>query len=425
MADVWFEKIKKTGILGLETSSPHILIIGSSGSGKSNTSENIIHQRVVSGSKKVFEIGDTDRWECFGYLLPETNPVLVKLIKEMSGLKPECVNTEIIAISGTDLETVNKIPKCINIMSIDINDIKLSDLETTFANDAGKVALGYILMQYGDMNIAELTKFLKEQLSLGNDSDKQLPKQTIGKILRRIYSAQSSGVFSDDFEHINFKKLFSETKKLTVFNLSFIESEEDRGLATSLIIKNIAYHQKHLRQPTTLYYRECAQTFSKTAPSDYFLAKRILEQIARQGRDLQFSLLLDTQRLSDIPPPIRRNMGTVVCMRMDMGDASALNFDIATLDALTLQKIPSLNTGEAVIIHSGQYERPIFVPPTRHYHKKPSDKPFWLLGQVFGWKQLTKKNGEEKFIKEQESDESWAVQMNKLRKKKTVQEKLT
>lgn len=414
----WFEKVNHINKTSVEASNPHTLIIGSAGSGKSNCSENIIHQRVIYGRQKVFEIGDSDRWECFGYLLPEDNPVLESITKEVSGFKTELLPTELIAVSGKDLETINKIPKCIKICSLDINSISLSDLESTFSNDAGKVALGYILMQYGEMNIDELTEFLQKQISAGKEGDKQLPIQTISKILRRIFSAKSSGIFNKNFEHIDFKKMFQNKKMLTVFNFSFIESEEDRGLATSLIIKNISYIQKHLRQPTTLYYRECAQTFSKTAPSDYSLAKRVLEQIARQGRDLQFSLLLDTQRLNDIPPPVRRNMGTVVCMRMDMGDASLINSDIATLDEETLKKISLLNRGEAVIIHAGMYDRPVFIPPTQHYHKKPTDKPFKLLGQFYGWQNFKQKNKE--IIKEEikEVDTNWVTQMNKLRKSK-------
>src|SRR3990167_3749452 len=155
--------------------SEHTLITGKSGSGKSNTAEFIVSQKI--GKEKIIDLYDDGRGENMCYLLPEDDPELIKKMRNLSGfnLEPKAFDTEVIMFAGERLEVIKEkdLPKNIRIYSIHEKDITLDDIKYLLAStDAQRNTIDYLYQILGDVTLKELY----DKLIINDPKDKEYIK---------------------------------------------------------------------------------------------------------------------------------------------------------------------------------------------------------------------------------------------------------
>lgn len=376
---IHFEEMEFIRPEKLQSFTKHTLVSGKSGSGKSNTAEFILTQK--AGKSKVIDLVDKGRFENCLYSFPETNPFLVKKIEEYSNysLKPKSFDNEIIFIAGMRLKFIKKLPANIKVMSLDIDDLSLSDMFFLATTQSTKGVLSYLQYEHGNMKINELVDFLQKT------EDKVIPTLTKYLLLRNIRKWLNSGMFSENFEKIEFKKILKDKNTITSFNSYLLEDAEEESLFYGLVLKKILDTKRYekIKHRVTIYCREISNFMGQYAKEYDFVRKQILT-IIREGRDIGLDLFADTQRMKDLPTVFRRQMGRIIQLKSDFSDAETLK-EIIDVPPSVLYRIPHLKVGEGMVISGSNYYYPCFFLPSLHYHKKPGLDVLKILGRRFGW----------------------------------------
>ncbi|GEM_PF-4535554 len=382
-----FEEIQFLPSKKLKAFTDHTLIVGKSGSGKSNTAEFIITQKV--STQKVIDFVDRGRFESFLYSLPETNPKLVAKMSELSEgyLKPRSYSNQIILFAGARLKYYNTLPANIEVMSLDVEQLTLSDLLYLLGTtESAKALLGSIYYTHGELTLFELMKHL-EQSKEGEHA------QSRWAILRNIKRWLQSGLFDDDFPKINLTEIMNDKERITSFSSILLENEDEEGLAYGLLLKQMLEikRRKLVKTKQCLYVREISTFMGQYATPHMQFARKGILSILREGRDLGTTLYADTQRAGDLRPTFRRQFGKIIQLKSDYADARML-LEIGSVPMAVLAKIPKLNCGEGLIITGWQYYYPCFFPPAGHLHKKPHFNVLNILSKHYGTKSYSSYN---------------------------------
>lgn len=384
----------------------HALVSGQSGSGKSNASEIIITNHLKKDWKCI-DVYDSGRFENFCYALKEDNIGLIKRMQTLTNNKqqPKSYPTEIIMIGGSELKYNKKLPKNVNVMSFDQEDLNIDDLYFLLGKSErlqGHLAL--LEFTFGDdLNLKDMYDILASNTFRGEKVAHKLglPSQTKGMILRNITRWLKSGMFSDKLPKINFERMLNATKNITSFSTYLLESEESERIAYGIILKKIndLKRKRKVKARVLVYIRELSVFFQE----GWGMSRKYLLDFIRQGRDRGVDLLCDMQRAKDIKTVYRRQFGINIKMRSQYADAESLWDIMPDIPKHYLIKVSKYAVGEAMLVTGSEWHTPVFFPPTAHKHKKPGMNVLGLLGNKYGWRTYT----------DQEINEIFTVELKK------------
>lgn len=354
----------------------HALIAGKSGSGKSNALEVIA--RSLIGKKKVIDLYDSGRFENMLYGLPETSPGLIKKARYLVRREPSGVKNEIFMVNGPNLKFEARLPKIINVMSLEEESLELEDIFYLFgSSDALRGTLATIESREGNMTFSQLRKFFKT-----NRAPVGVHRGTYNSIQRQINRWYRSGIFSLNFPRINLKDACQKTDTITSFSTYLCEPEQE-PVVYGLILKQLfeLKRRRKIAPRVAILIREV----SNFMLPEFSFPRQMLLRIIREGRDIGCDLYADTQRPKDLPPLFRRQFGYYIQLKADFADAETI-LEIQEVPQRYLYKVPRLGLGEAIVATGMRFDYPVMFPPAPHLHKKPGLKVLNVLAEAFdGW----------------------------------------
>ena len=168
---------------------------------------------------------------------------------------------------------------------------------------------------------------------------------------------------------------------VTVFNLEGI-SEKFRAIVLELILRNIAKHMYHrgptafLKDKTLVLIVDEAYLVTRPTTQEGKIggnSRSILEEVARAGRSYGLSLILATQRLSDVADGIRQNCQTWICFHTTSPEDTRI---LKEVDAEVMAMVVSkLKPGEAYIRAPN--------PRELDYYRTTTDTVAAIVGYIF------------------------------------------
>lgn len=372
----------------------HCAIFGLSGFGKDVAGERYIAEK--SGKFKVIDLFSEERGEGMLYSMPSSNYNMNKRLEWLSNkrLKPKGYDNEILMFLGTNLEYFPKLPKNIKIITFSEDDVTNDDLVDFLAfNESQRGLMDMILYNNSNkrMTFSSVERYLtlaKIKETPENEEMKGSHRMTIFTILRRIASIKSSGLFhnkdSKYFHKFNFEDCVKDIKTISSFSTLLLPKEEQRGLALGILMKKVLEMRKKSksRVPVLFYVRELSFFYRKNVPTFYNLLKDSFNKILREGRDLKYTLVINSQLPQDLPDYIFKQFNKVICLKIP--DPRIL-LRKAAIDPFTIKKLENLDEkGVGIYISSGKYRYPIYLPPTMHQKKQEGFDVFTYLGTKFG-----------------------------------------
>ncbi len=247
-----------------------------------------------------------------------------------------------------------------------------NDLNITYKSGTKKFENYY--EKYGDFfkEIYEFAPTANGKVKRGPYSDGTIDK-FINRFYNKINDKRLNFLFGDKSKNILFQDVikqflgYSEENKtnVTIIDLSGVPFEV-LSITVSLISRIIfeyGYYYKRLRYkeneneiinndvPILLVYEEAHKYVPKSDLAKYKSSKQSIERIAKEGRKYGVTLLLASQRPSELSETIFSQCNNFIAMRLtnpnDQGYVKKLLPD--TLGNL-VDKMPNLKTGEALLI---------------------------------------------------------------------------
>lgn len=362
----------------------HILITGKSGSGKSNTAEYICTNILEKGKTKVFDTYDNGRFENMLYGFPETDPYKIQKTFNLTGQHPKAFKNQIIAIPGGELRYNQRLPKNVQLMSFNIEDLDIDDLFYLLGStEKLQGYLASISNIYGEhVNMKILYEIL-----IGKRHGPSIPDNMRQMAIRNLKRWFTSGIFSDKVPKIDFVKIAKEVDTITSFTTFLQDTEQGERIVHGLIDKklNDIKRRRLVDNRILVYKREISSNFQP----GWEMSRKYILDILRQGRDRGLDLICDMQRIFDIDPTYRRQFGLIIMLRTDYEDAEKIKSFQGSIPTPYLLKAPSWGAGEGMVLTGATWEYPFLVPPTRHAHKNEDDKPFEMMGAIHGFNEYT------------------------------------
>lgn len=292
------------------------------------------------------------------------------------------------------------------------NRIMIIDDSYTCVNSATTVDTGLLLseeekiLKYFEKEF-EFHTPKNQNITKGDYADGTLDKFYV-RFQEKINQDRLTFLFGDDAKSISFEDTlkyllgYNVNKNVTVIDLSGVPFEV-LSITVSLISRIIfeyGYIYKRLRNrvnpdekinndiPILLVFEEAHKYVPNSDLVKYRSSKKSIERIAKEGRKYGVTLLLASQRPSEISETIFSQCNNFIAMRLtnpiDQGYVKKLLPD--TLGSL-IEKMPSLKQGEALLIGESVI-LPSIVQIDR-CDKEPSsnDIPYWELWKD-EWKEM-------------------------------------
>ncbi|SDL43116.1 anti-phage-associated helicase HerA [Kriegella aquimaris] len=292
------------------------------------------------------------------------------------------------------------------------NRIMIIDDSYTCANSATTVDTGLLfsedekILKYFEKEF-EFHTPKNQNITKGDYADGTLDKFYV-RFQEKINQDRLTFLFGDNAKNISFENTlkhllgYNINKNVTVIDLSGVPFEV-LSITVSLISRIIfeyGYIYKRLRNkvnphekinndiPILLVFEEAHKYVPNSELVKYRSSKKSIERIAKEGRKYGVTLLLASQRPSEISETIFSQCNNFIAMRLtnpiDQGYVKKLLPD--TLGSL-IEKMPSLKQGEALLIGESVI-LPSIVQIDR-CDKEPSsnDIPYWELWKD-EWKEM-------------------------------------
>ncbi|UOR10635.1 anti-phage-associated helicase HerA [Halobacillus amylolyticus] len=189
---------------------------------------------------------------------------------------------------------------------------------------------------------------------------------------------------------------------VTVFDLSGVPFEV-LSITVSLISRIIfeyGYYYKRLRTeddpqqsinndvPVLLVYEEAHKYVPNSELSKYRSSKKSIERIAKEGRKYGVTLLLASQRPSEISETIFSQCNNFIAMRLtNPNDQNYVKKLLPDTMGNLIEKMPSLRAGEALLIGESIVLPTIVQVDECQSPPSSSDIPYWQLWKD-KWKEL-------------------------------------
>ena len=171
------------------------------------------------------------------------------------------------------------------------------------------------------------------------------------------FTPDLSGKVKEDLSNLLFNWLGSN-KPVTILDLSGIPSEIMTSISGTLlkIIYDALFWGQNLKiggkeQPLLIVLEE-AHNYLKSGEDS--ISSRAVQSIAKEGRKYGVGLLLITQRPSELDETVLSQCGTIIALRMNNSkDRSHIRSAIQDELQTMVDLLPSLRTGEAIISGEG------------------------------------------------------------------------
>ena len=410
----------------------HVAIVGSTGSGKSHTFSTII-QKAVSEKSGEFSINNShviifDIHSEYKSAFPSANFIDIKNLV----LPYWLLNSEELEEFFLDTEANDHNQKFV------FKEAIVSDRKKHFSGSIeDKKKIHYDSPLYFDINYVLEYAILKntelvdsgEVYAASNKEKAGQPKLTNGslngkltnfvnRLENKINDNRLSFLLGENSKKISFEETLNQLigyqtgkkSNVTVIDLSGVPFEV-LSITVSLISRMVfeyGYFYKRLRNskdpnekinndiPILLVYEEAHKYVPNSDLVKYRSSKKSIERIAKEGRKYGVTLLLASQRPSEISETIFSQCNNFIAMRLtnpvDQGYVKKLLPD--TLGTL-IDKMPSLKQGEALLVGESII-LPSIVQIDRCTNEPSSnDIPYWEL-----WKEEWKNMDIEEIKKE-------------------------
>jgi len=397
----------------------HIAIIGSTGSGKSHTVTKIL-QNAIEGKDGTFTLNNShiilfDIHSEYKSAFPQAKVIGIdELVLPYWLLKSEELEELFIDTEANDHNQRNVFKEAV------INDRKNnfigSDLEKSKIHFDSPLL--FDIQKVLETAQEKNSELIETDEVYASGAKKGLPKTTQGSLFNKLTNFVSrlenkindkrlDFLLGDRSKKITFEETIkqllgsTETKKtnITILDLSGIPFEV-LSITVSLISRIIfeyGYYYKRIRTkkdpneninndtPFLLVYEEAHKYVPQSDLAKYRASKQSIERIAKEGRKYGVTLMLASQRPSEISETIFSQCNNFIAMRLtnpaDQNYVKRLLPD--TLGNLT-DKLPSLQAGEGLLIGEAVILPSIIKIDKCDDNLKPSsnDIPYWEL-----WKQ--------------------------------------
>lgn len=381
----------------------HSAILGSTGSGKSNTTAHIIktilhdymgsrivlvdiHGEYSSAFKdeaKIFKINDSinplfvpfwtmtfDELSFFlvgrpeGQEKPEDKQLRDKILElkkaNASLLKAGGVNPDFITVDSP-------IPFDIKKMWYDFD----REVNATYDSANEHVKEHECLIKEGDPS--ELKAAIFSPYSPNNTSPYKSKRQIMYPYLNKIYSRLKDSRYSfmfnpDDYYDVSstndiddlLRTWIGNEQKLSILDMSGIPFELidiSVGLITRFLYDSMYWGrlEKYTgrERPLLMVYEEAHSYLPRSDKSThiYGYAKKAIEKIFKEGRKFGMGAMVVTQRPSEISETVLAQVGTFIALRLtNSGDKGTVQSSAPNNMSSLVELLPSLRIGEAVVI---------------------------------------------------------------------------
>jgi DNA helicase HerA-like ATPase len=383
----------------------HAAILGSTGSGKSNTTANLIKRmlgkypgsRVVlidphgeysaafSDTSKVFKINSQtsplfipfwamtfDELTFFlvgrpeGQERPEDKQLREKIVQLK---KDNACRIKSGAIDVNYITADSPIPFNIKELWHDMD----REVNGTYSvsNEQDQTRANEKLVDKGDFSKLIPAKF--EAYSPTNSAPYKSKKQTmysyVGKIYSRLKDSRYNFMFNpddyydvdspNDLDHL-LREWINHDHRLTILDLSGVPFELidiSVGLITRFLYDSMYWGRNEeytgRNRPLLMVYEEAHSYLPKSENSShiYGYARRAVEKIFKEGRKFGIGSIVVTQRPSEISETILAQVGTFIALRLtNSSDKNTVQSAAPNNMSSLMELLPSLRIGEAIII---------------------------------------------------------------------------
>jgi len=260
----------------------------------------------------------------------------------------------------------------------------------------------------------DMKELINKMINLESEESSKTKKEPLLKIIHRlegIVNDSRYGFLQKDKElkvdlSEYFKNLFgldsSEEKYLNILDLSGLPSEVRNvciGVLSRLCFDYKYWDLDPQDLPLSLVLEEAHTYIPEETSTKFSLAKERIEKIAKEGRKYGLSLVVVTQRPSNISTTVLSQCGTYITLRLT-NDNDQNKVRRLLPDTLSGQAdiLPSLRDGEALVSGDGiilprkiKFRKPSPFPKSNdiEYHKswaKEMDSTYSIEKVIRGWK---------------------------------------
>lgn len=310
------------------------------------------------------------------------------------------INEVINAINNYRNETVNS--KCSDRYMVDDNTYTITG-GSTDVNSGIKMTSSERIARYFECeHVFHPTK--NQNITKGDYADGTLDKFSI-RFQSKVSQDRLSFLFGPESKTVTFEKILLQLlgyepdnhANVTLIDLSGVPFEV-LSITVSLISRIIfeyGYFYKRLRNrakpeekinndiPILLVYEEAHKYVPNSDLSKYRSAKQSIERIAKEGRKYGVTLLLASQRPSEISETIFSQCNNFIAMRLtNPNDQNYVKKLLPDTLGKLIDKMPTLKAGEALLVGEAIILPSIVQIDECENPPSSNDIPFWEL-----WKQ--------------------------------------
>ena len=381
----------------------HSAILGSTGSGKSNTTANIlksilaeyqgsrivlidIHGEYASAFKNtstVFRINDQSNPLCIPFWIMTFDELSFFLVGRPEGQEhpaDKALREKIIDLKKRSAQKLKAGKVDSNFITADSPipfDIKQlwydfdREINATYQEKSKQTGENECLLEEGDPKSMKPARFqpYTSVNSAPYKSNNQTMYAYVGKIYSRLNDSRYSFMFNppdffdadseNDIDHL-FRVWIDHKSRFTILDLSGIPFELidiSVGLISRLIYDSMFWgrFEKYTgrNRPTLLAYEEAHSYLPKTERSShiYGYARKAVEKIFKEGRKFGVGAMVITQRPSEISTTILAQVGTFIALRLtNSGDKGTVQSSAPNNMNSLIELLPSLRVGEAIVV---------------------------------------------------------------------------
>ena len=350
----------------------HIAVVGSTGSGKSHTVAKIIQKAVEERSGSYDGLNNShilifDIHNEYESAFPNANVIRVsELILPFWLLNSEELQELFLDTEGSDHNQRNIFKKSI-INSKRFHFLGEKDKKEKIHFDSPILFKMEDILKYAQEKNEEQVLGARDSMKAGPLNGKL--SNYISRLEAKIYDKRLDFLLGEKVLNISLQdvlKQFIGYKKdnetnVTILDLSGVPFDV-LSITVSLISRimfEYGYYYKQYKNslsqendvPILLVFEEAHKYVPKSGQVKYRASRQSIEQIAKEGRKYGVTLLLSSQRPSEISETIFSQCSNFITMRLtNPADQSYVKHLLPDSMGTMIDKLPSLSTGEALLI---------------------------------------------------------------------------